>query len=62
MSKKAPKDKPLELAKSLLDGSVCECGDLESEHYLDSKLQPDDCAYCNSCKKFRPVAFKVERA
>ena len=37
---------------------ICECGCLESEHFLSTKLKPTNCAECK-CPKFR-VYFKIQ--
>ena len=38
---------------------ICECGCLESEHFLNSKLKPINCAEC-ACPRFK-TAFKLEK-
>lgn len=63
-------DPVLRTARRLLDGQVCECGDLLLEHVMGvvtgevvdgDELTVDTCDQCN-CRKFRPVEFTVTRA
>lgn len=54
-------DRALTTARDILDGLVCECGHVESEH-----LMLTDTSHCNEkpcrCREFRPVTFVIERA
>jgi hypothetical protein len=55
-------DVALEVAREVLDGLVCECGDLRSDHISDSG-RPHGHAECTNCvcELFEPVAFDVTR-
>jgi len=54
-------DRAINTALEILDGMVCECGHVESEH-----LMLTDSSRCNQsrcrCKEFTPVNFHVVRA
>lgn len=57
-------DKAIVTALELLEGTVCECGHVDSEHSCG-----DDKTFCDSpddpecdCTEFRPVNFHVVRA
>jgi hypothetical protein len=53
-------------AREILADSVCECGDLCSDHAGAPDLTPRDqrecCADGCDCQEFRAVRFTVERA
>lgn len=70
------KDEALETAKEILDGTVCECGHLASDHVgvntfgfpnseppneCQADFGDDDVVGC-FCDQFSAVQFKVERA
>jgi hypothetical protein len=52
-------DVALTRALELLDGTICECGCLNTEHLGDP---PDFCGECDVCPQFQPVSFSVTRA
>lgn len=54
-------DGPLETARAMLNGTVCECGHLEGEHVMGEP--PNECAFegC-ACPQFSAVVFTVARA
>jgi hypothetical protein len=56
-------DRALRTAEEVLDGLVCECGHVESEHRGASGEPNRECgvARCR-CKQLRLVQFSVERA
>lgn len=54
----AKKDKAVATAIDILEGLVCECGHINSEHFLDQSCSTKGCR----CRTFTPVRFTVERA
>ena len=57
-------DAALDTARDVLDGTVCECGCLTSEHCTVDLTghEPRPCGQCDDCADFQPVAFRIERA
>ena len=64
-------DPALETARDVLDGTVCECGHLASDHVgvnthgFPNSEPPNECTADDggcACPQFSAVVFKVERA
>ena len=64
-------DPALETARDVLDGAVCECGHLASDHSgvhthgFPSREPPNECGADDgacACPQFSAVRFTVERA
>jgi len=57
-------DRALETALDVLDGTVCECGCMDTEHTDDREqaLEASDPVCDCGCTRFRPVDFQVRRA
>jgi hypothetical protein len=59
-----PDDRAITTALEMLDGTVCECGHVDSEHgnWSNGATCVDvDGGTCD-CTEFRPVSFWVQRA